>query len=254
MKNADIERLSDEELRSLLLSKVSSEIDRLVLSQPRSERYLPATFLSLSYSSILNREHKKIGVMISLDEAAASDADFAHWARMPSWSGDEMAALLTGLDPRKAGEKLKSLGDLADESEKSKRFSDIRSILQRSDASSFIRPESYWHPLDAIKWAQQFEVDVPGPLHAAVNRMWTDSNSSSVPIAQKPLRSDREETLLRVIQGLWHLAPNLPPEPNTTADRLSNLFSLWGVEKPAKGTIADTVLTPASRLEKKNRS
>ncbi|MFQ6310518.1 hypothetical protein [Lysobacter capsici] len=253
MKSADVERLSDEELRSLLLSELSSEIDRLVLSQPRSERYIPATFLSLSYLSMLRSAHKKAGVMITLDDAAASDADFSHWARMPSWSGDEMAALLTGLDPRKAGENLKSLGDLAGESEKSKRFSDIRSILQRSDASSFIRPESYWHPLEAIKWAQQFEIDVPAPLHAAVNRMWTDSNSSPASIAQKPLRSDREETLLKVVQGLWHLA-KLPQEPNTTADRLSRLFDQWEWTKPAKGTIADTVLTPASRLEKKIQS
>lgn len=61
------------------------------------------------------------------------------------------------------------------------------------------------------------------------------------------LRSDREQNLLRVIAGLWALA-ELPPEHNTAADRISGLITSWGWDKPAAGTIADTVLSKAANL------
>lgn len=61
------------------------------------------------------------------------------------------------------------------------------------------------------------------------------------------LRSDREENLLRVIAGLWALS-GLPPEHNTTADKLSGLFDTWQWDKPAKSTIADTILKEAANL------
>lgn len=67
--------------------------------------------------------------------------------------------------------------------------------------------------------------------------------------AAKPgrLRADREENLLRVIAGLWALS-GLPPEHNTTADKLSALFDSWKWDKPAKSSMADTILKPAANL------
>lgn len=61
------------------------------------------------------------------------------------------------------------------------------------------------------------------------------------------LRSDREETLLRVIAGLWSLS-DLPREHNTAANELSYLFDSWGWDKPRKSTIADVVLKQALNL------
>jgi hypothetical protein len=64
---------------------------------------------------------------------------------------------------------------------------------------------------------------------------------------QPKLRSDREENLLKVIAGMWALS-SLPREHNTAADKLSALFQSWGWEKPAKGTMADTILKDAANL------
>lgn len=63
----------------------------------------------------------------------------------------------------------------------------------------------------------------------------------------RKIRSDREENLLRVIAGLWALS-GLPSEHNTTADKLSALFDGWGWDKPAKSSIADTILKQAANL------
>ena len=77
-----------------------------------------------------------------------------------------------------------------------------------------------------------------------VDRLDSTEGRSAKPIK---LRSDREETLLRVIAGLWALS-GLPSEHNTTADKLSGLFDSWGWDKPAKSTIADVVLKRALNL------
>ena len=76
-----------------------------------------------------------------------------------------------------------------------------------------------------------------------------ESPASSPAAAEKPmrLRADREENLLRVIAGLWALS-GLPVEHNTTADKLSALFDGWNWDKPAKSSIADTILKQAASL------
>ncbi|MDI1254122.1 hypothetical protein [Thermomonas sp.] len=61
------------------------------------------------------------------------------------------------------------------------------------------------------------------------------------------IRADREENLLRVIAGLWALS-GLPAEHNTTADKLSALFDSWGWDRPAKSSMADTILRHAAKL------
>lgn len=75
------------------------------------------------------------------------------------------------------------------------------------------------------------------------------SPQASEPVKPARLRADREENLLRVIAGLWQFS-NLPPQPNTAADRLSALFDGWGWEKPTKGAMADLILTPASKINR----
>jgi len=72
---------------------------------------------------------------------------------------------------------------------------------------------------------------------------------TQVPPSTRPIRPQREQNLLRVIAGLWALS-DLPDAHNTTADKLSALFDTWGWEGPAKSTIADTILRPASTLPK----
>ena len=68
-----------------------------------------------------------------------------------------------------------------------------------------------------------------------------------VQIKPVKLRADREENLLRVIAGLWALS-GLPAEHNTTADKVSGLFDSWGWDKPAKSSMADTILKQAANL------
>lgn len=63
----------------------------------------------------------------------------------------------------------------------------------------------------------------------------------------KKLRSDREESLLRVIAGLWSLS-KLPPEHNKTAGVISKLFEAWAWDGPKAGTIADKILNEAANL------
>ena len=66
--------------------------------------------------------------------------------------------------------------------------------------------------------------------------------------AKRPkLRSDREQNLLRVIAALWAMS-DLPKEHNVAADKLSALMDGWSWDKPAAGTIADTILKEAANL------
>lgn len=80
----------------------------------------------------------------------------------------------------------------------------------------------------------------------AVSGPTLGAENAATPKADR-IRTDREETLLRVVAGLWALS-DLPPEQHTTADKLSALFDEWGWDKPVKGTIADRVLKPAANL------
>lgn len=91
-------------------------------------------------------------------------------------------------------------------------------------------------------------------LHSDINRIVSEAGSgdSSRTIesnrsTDKPIRSDRENNLLRVIAGLWALS-SLPTEHHTAADKISALFDEWKWDKPAKSTIADNVLNEAAKL------
>lgn len=63
----------------------------------------------------------------------------------------------------------------------------------------------------------------------------------------KPIRSDREQSLLRVVAALWKLS-SLPLAPHTAADRVSAIIDGWGWDGPKKGTIADRILKEAAAL------
>lgn len=105
----------------------------------------------------------------------------------------------------------------------------------------------------------EFEFEVGMSAHkenlwfrrADIERFKRGDEVSIVPATDngKParLRSDREENLLRVIAGLWALS-GLPAEHNTTADKVSGLFDSWGWDKPAKSSMADTILKQAANL------
>lgn len=86
-------------------------------------------------------------------------------------------------------------------------------------------------------------------VRTAVLAEFVSSVSGKVAPSQKvgKIRSDREQNLLRVIAGLWELS-ELPKAHNVTADKLSALFDGWGWDKPAAGTMADTILLEAAKL------
>ncbi len=73
--------------------------------------------------------------------------------------------------------------------------------------------------------------------------------SKRITVSESKVRPQREQNLLRVIEGLWMLS-SLPRAPNVTADKLSALFDTWGWDGPGKSTMADTILKPASQLPK----
>lgn len=83
-------------------------------------------------------------------------------------------------------------------------------------------------------------------------KKWCDANGHKHPwitgpqgedATSKPpkLRSDREESLLRVIAALWEFS-GLPIEHYAAADKLSAAMGSWGWEKPLEETIAKVLL------------
>ena len=126
-------------------------------------------------------------------------------------------------------------------------------------------PIPYAPPVELKKWMKLTEPGAFSEEYSYERQVWLAKaqiddlvrGATDKPAAegQKPLRirADREEVLLRTIAGLWELS-NLPREPNTTADKLSALFDGWNWEKPSKKTLADTVLSVASKLPRNKHS
>lgn len=100
-------------------------------------------------------------------------------------------------------------------------------------------------------------VDWDTELPVAELKKWCEANGHQHPWSsgqqpggsalQRTIRSDREETLLRVIAALRELA-ELPKEHSPAADKISALMECWGWEKPTKDTIAETVLNAAASI------
>lgn len=80
--------------------------------------------------------------------------------------------------------------------------------------------------------------DTNGHKHPWDTRQQLGGNALSKP---SKLRSDREESLLRVIAALWEFS-ELPSEHYVAADKLSAAMGSWGWEKPLEDTIANVLL------------
>jgi len=122
-------------------------------------------------------------------------------------------------------------------------------MLQNEYASEAQKKKS-WSDPKAYYPAGGLPHDAPVIVRVAnLLRFLGEVQGAGMPEDSKPakLRSDREENLLRVIAGLWALS-GLPAEHNTTADKVSALFDSWQWDKPAKSSIADTILKQAASL------
>jgi len=194
-----MEAMQLADLRQLLLDQFATDFDEQAAKHPNDRFW--AMGLSMSFTSMLRWTGARAEILMRLEDGAAEKTDFEHWARMPSWSGDEVSALLVGLDPRKVSGVLSKIGEAAARSDIAQRFGEVQAILKRGNASSFFTPERYLHPADAIAWARRFEIPVPRELEAAVIRMWAEPDPEPG-VAPKPLDERERTTLLCIIGAL----------------------------------------------------
>lgn len=229
------------DLKSRLMAEFEREFDETAAKHSGERMFL--SFVTMKFSSLVRQADMGADVSLQLERGMASAGVLEHWARMPSWGQEETASLLSGLDPVATKDSSERIRSVASVNQVARKFVDTLAILVRGGYYK-LRPD------EVIDWADQFHIEPPAALREAIARMWkrpheNDQNQGG----EKRIRGDREQTLLRVIAGLWSLS-TLPPEPTTAADKVSALFDGWGWEKPTKATIAEKVLSPAVKLDR----
>lgn len=246
---SDLQKMDTQAMRQRLLEDYAKDVDDFIAKHPDPKDRFLVSFVFLAHQATMRRADFSAEVSKALENAQAGASDFHHWAKMESWSFEETSALFAGLDPRKIAHVVGRIADASGESEIARRFAESEHLLARAGSPSSVTKNVYWRPVQAMTWADQFEVLVPQALRDAVRRMWSESAPAQEHLPAPKMRSDRETTLLRVIAGIWKLS-SLPEEPTPAADKISGLFDLWGWEKPTKATIAETVLAPAAQLDR----
>jgi len=265
--NDDGKRRADELQR---IEQRDSELALLQLSRPAefSELYSAATRRA-DEAAAARAERAERELFFNQPSASA---DYEHWAKLSYWTLNEGVALWFGRDPNRVTWPL--LKPFTEVSSFARQFRKALDIAERAAATDQIANSNL--PGFFIAWANRIGPQFPEELTALVaakgpiadwraayeqeklahaeTRARADELARSAPTKAdetqgKPLkiRADREQSLLRVIAGLWALS-ELPKEHNTAADKISGLLVSWGWDKPAVGTIADTILAEAAKL------
>ncbi|MGX5731946.1 hypothetical protein ACWKWK_15620 [Pseudoxanthomonas beigongshangi] len=250
--SADYGRYTLAELKRRLVSEFEREFDETAKQYPDNRVFL--SFVATGFGMVVRRAGKKADATDVLANSRASSDVLRHWARMPNWTQFETAALLAGLDPSLLSGKESDIVAIAETSSDARKIANVLEIMKRGSSH-------YVTPLQVVSWAERFDVVVPEQLKKAVIDFWGESERADAEVERSQgtkLRADREETLLRVVAGLWEIS-GLPKKPTTAADRLEALFTGtgdggWGWEKPSKKTMADTVFSLAAKLPRNQDS
>lgn len=248
----DYERYTLAELKQRLVAEFEREFDETAKKHPNDRIFL--SFVATGFGMVVRRASKRAEVTDVLAASGASNDVFRHWARMPNWTQFETAALLAGFDPALLHGREGDIETIAGTNPGARCLTNVLEIMRRGSSHHIA-------PMQVVSWAERFEVVVPEQLKKAVLDFWGDLERTDAEAERSQgtkLRADREETLLRVIAGLWEVS-GLPKKPTTAADRLEALFTGtgdggWGWEKPSKKTMADAVFALAARLPRNQGS
>lgn len=132
--------------------------------------------------------------LIDAFEVSLNINEWADWAKMPSWTADEAAALTLGLSPQSVHRHPDVHHPLID------RFHRVRKMISRACAANDIANSEHGIvPDDYLTWATRYGFDVPAELTAEVMR--AQPLASKRP-KDKPLGSRERDTLLKMILGL----------------------------------------------------
>lgn len=127
-------------------------------------------------------------------EASLRISDWTDWAKMPIWTPDEAAALLLTVSPRAVVRHLRLSHPVV------QRFKIIRESIHRACAAGEIACGDHGIvPADLLKWAKQYEIEIPPELTAEITRV--QSLAAKRP-KDKPLISRERDTLLKIILGM----------------------------------------------------
>jgi len=185
--------------------------------------------------------------------------DWTYWLNQADVAVSNAVMLSCNVDPRSVSEE-DSRYILEEEfvvtAECNRRFAFVQSaidahvleVIRRADRVPYVKLAEFRAWGESLAQPLTFPDEFPkaSTIEPARTAASVPGNESRDTPAQR-LRSDREQNLLRVIAGLWALS-DLPSQHNTTADKLSALFDSWKWDKPAKQTIADTILKEAANL------
>ncbi len=127
-------------------------------------------------------------------ELSLKISNWNDWARMPTWTPDEAAALTLGVSPPAVLQYLRRNHPII------QRFKIVRESVRRACAAGEIASGEYGiAPADYLKWAKQYEFELPEVLTAEISRL---REFAAKRPKDKPLAPRERDTLLKIILGM----------------------------------------------------
>jgi hypothetical protein len=166
------------------------------------------------------------------------EAEFDYWAKMPTWTESEAAALLCGLNPWFAENEWRTLPP-SQEAEYEGLLELARTALHCGGVGWPPRPARW------LAWAKKYEIHVPPELEAAVAKY--DQQPVLLPkLADRPVQATDAEIDSWICEqdlaagrrvgksALWNLARNWPEIGRCTKEKLEERAKLAPRNYPAK--------------------
>lgn len=146
---------------------------------------------SVERQAVSDHESLRQQLVATIEAQLWEVPNWTDWAKMPSWTAEEAAALTLGLCPQ---------ADIQEWHPPVRRFATIREMIRRACASGDINCDEHGiAPTDYLKWANQYELAMPAELAAEVARIQALVQKRP---KDRPLGTRERDTLLKIILGI----------------------------------------------------
>lgn len=184
-----------------------------------------------SYSSehqpIHNHDSRSQRFAEAIEQWLRFTGDWTDWAKMPIWTADEAAALTLGLSPVAVAQHQHVHYPFI------QRFKTVREMIRRAVATGELASvEGAISPLEYLKWANHYELQLPTELRAAIPRIKRFASNAK----ERRLGSRERDTLLKFIVGLAMGGYGYDPAAtkSSTVNEIHNDLALRGINLDAE--------------------